>query len=90
MPSTKQTALILSAFTIAGFGVAVAVGTALLLHPPKPDVIEKTIAVEKPVPCPATKTGPATAKSGKGGTSVAHSGNGDTFNPPSAPNPAKQ
>jgi hypothetical protein len=52
-------------------------------HPPKPQIVTVDRAVEKN--CPATQTGPATARGGHDAT--AHSGNGDTFNavPPQAP-----
>ena len=53
-------------------------GTFLLMYHPQPEVKTVIQIVEKPIPCPATKTGPATAKSGKGGVSNAHSGSGDT------------
>jgi hypothetical protein len=69
---------------ILGAGALAMAGFAVWLydHPLKP--IDRPVYVDRPTSCPACpvcpaiKTGPATAKSGNGGISVAHSGNGDT------------
>jgi len=65
-----------------GFVAPIAFGVYLAYHPPKPVVKTVTTTVKEPIPCPAIKTGPATAKAGKGGTAIGHSGNGDTYNVP--------
>lgn len=64
---------------ILGPVITVAIGVALLMYHPKSSVQARTDTVEKTIPCPPTKTGLATARSGKGGTSIAHSGSGDTY-----------
>ena len=86
-PRTHRTfsACLLLVSTIFTIGL----GFWIWYHPLKPVTIERTITVEKPIPCPATKTGPATARSGPGGTAIGHSGNGDTYTIPSAAKPPK-
>lgn len=75
--------MLLVAFLGVGFGVW------LLDHPIKPRVVVQTKTIEKivSIPCPAIKTGPATARAGKGGTAIGHSGSGDTntITPPPQP-----
>src|SRR5258707_2760028 len=55
--------LVFAALSMGGFAFW------LYEHPPKPTVIEKLVPVEKIIPCPPTKTGPAT---GKGANSIVH------------------
>jgi hypothetical protein len=79
---------------LVGMAVCIVFGCWILFVDPfHPITVEKPVIVEKPSPCPAcpvcpaTKTGAAIAKSGKGGTSTAHSGNGDIYNVPPVANP---
>jgi hypothetical protein len=58
-----------AALTMAGFAVW------LYDHPLKPTIIEKTVTVEKTVPCPPAETGGATTR---GAQSPANSGSGNT------------
>lgn len=62
-----------------GVASTAALGGLLLAYHPQPEIKTVTQIVEKPVPvpCPATKTGPAKAR---GGIAIGHSGNGDTYN----------
>ena len=65
--------------------ILVAIGVALWNYQPTPrTTVEKVIEKPVSVPCPAIKTGSATAKAGKGGIAIGHSGNGDTFDVPAA------
>lgn len=75
-PHHTFTAFLLLASTF----ITIFLGFWVWFHPLKSTVIEKTITVEKALPCPAIKTGSATAHSGSGSTSIAHSGNGDDYN----------
>jgi hypothetical protein len=77
---------------ILTMSVLVMVGFPVWLynHPLRP--IEKNVYVDKPMTCPtcpvcpAIKTGSATARSGPGGISIGHSGNGDIYTiPPAKP-----
>lgn len=65
----------------------VAIGVFLWTYQPAPRMVEKVVEKQVSMPCPATKTGPATSK---GNNSPAHSGNGDTYTTvPTADKPQK-
>jgi len=78
MTSSKRTGYLASLLFLGTVGCIVFGSWILLADPFRPVIVERTVTVEKHAPCPATSTGPATAKSGANGTSVAHSGSGDT------------
>lgn len=69
---------------LAGTFFTIGLGFWLWNHPLKPSIIEKTITVEKTLPCPPTKTGNATTH---GLQSPANSGsnNSTTYGGTSAP-----
>lgn len=70
---------------VLGTAVAGMLGVWMLDHPQKPQVIQRI--VEKTIPCQKVMTGSASAKSGKSGISIAHSGNGDKYNLPATQKP---
>jgi hypothetical protein len=77
--SGKRTGSIASLLFV-GMASCIIFGCWILFSDPfRPTTIEKIVTVEKAAPCPATSTGPATSKSGSGGTSISHSGSGDTY-----------
>lgn len=71
----KQMDTGIALFLVIGFFYALTIGIWTLKHPPKQ------------IPCQKITTGPATSISGQGGTSISHSGNGDTYNLPPASKP---
>lgn len=89
---TKFNPLFVSIVLFIGMVLTTAVSTWMFVAKPlRPTIrtIEKTVYVDRYLPCPPTKTGPATARSGSGGTSVAHSGSNDSYNVPSSSKPPK-
>jgi len=73
--STKRRAIFLATMLVVGTASTAALGGWLLGHPLKPVTVEKTVTVEKLVPCPPAKTGAATTR---GAQSPANSGSGNT------------
>jgi hypothetical protein len=89
MTSSKRT-LFLAGLLFLGMVACIVFGCWILFADPfRPVTVERTVTVEKFMPCPATSTGPARAKSGANGTSAAHSGNGDTYTIQPASKPPK-
>jgi len=75
----KSSPLFLSIVLFLGTAVTIGVGTWMFAAKPlrpKINTVEKTVYVDRPIPCPAIKTGTASAK---GTGAIAHSGNGDTY-----------
>jgi hypothetical protein len=65
-----------------GIGAALAIvftAWLLLSEPLKPQVIERTVTVEKQIPCPPTKSGAATSR-GINSPANSGSGNSTTYN----------
>jgi hypothetical protein len=62
---------------VSGTATAACFGGWLWAHPLKPVVLEKTVVVEKQVPCPPTKSGNASTR---GASSPAISGSGNGLN----------
>lgn len=89
MPSDRRLLAAIVIYIIGLCGV-VALGVALLMYHPQPKIIEKPVTVEKLIPCPPAKTGTASARSGAGGVSTAHSGSNDTIQVPQSSTPPKQ
>ena len=88
MSSHKGRDWAIALLLVGGAVFATGLGVWVVDHPPKPIVVQAAPQiVEKTAPCPPSKTGPATAKSGQGGTSFAHSGSGDTLNSAPASKP---
>jgi len=79
-PANTEFHLVIIVLLASGALAAAGLGGYLIGHPIQPEIKTVVQTVEKIVPCPAIKTGPATAKAGKGGTATAHSGNADTYN----------
>ena len=75
-----------AASLITGAVVTAILGTALLMYHPKPITVEKTVTVEKAIPCPPAQTGDATSK---GGNSPAMSGSNNSVNYGETPPPKK-
>lgn len=69
---------------VAGVILTAVIGTALVMYHPKPVTVEVPVTIEKIVPCPPAKTGPATTR---GEQSPANSGNGNptTYGVPQVP-----
>jgi len=86
MVATKGRALLLATLLVIGTASTTALGGWLLGHPLKPITVEKTVTVEKLVPCPPAKTG---AASTHGAQSPANSGSGNATTygspPPASP-----
>lgn len=86
--STKGRVLAVAILATIGTVVTAVIGTALFMYHPKPEVVEKTVIVEKVVPCPPATTG---AASTHGAQSPAISGSGNTVGPtPAQPPPQKK
>jgi hypothetical protein len=71
MVSTKGRSLFLAILLVVGTALTATFGGYLLGHPVKPTIVEKTVTVEKPVPCSPTTTGDASTH---GAQSPANSG----------------
>jgi len=85
MPS-RVLRCVLAFLLVAGTASAVGLGVWIRDHPPQPRVVTVVKTVEKAVPCPPTKSGPATTK---GTQSPAISGSGNGVNYGTTPPPKK-
>jgi len=73
MPLSKRSNIFLSFLLAIGAVISLGVGIWLIVRPPIP--IEKTVTVEKSVPCPPSKSGTAISR---GANSPANSGSNNT------------
>lgn len=89
MVSTKGRALLLSILLVFSTGLTAALGGWLLGHPLKPITIEKTVTVEKLIPCPPAKTGAASTH-GKQSPAISGTGTVTYGSQPVQPPPPKQ
>ena len=82
--------LFLSGLLLVGTACAVGLGVWSYSHPPQPEVVTKI--VEKPVPCPPSKTGPATTH-GTQSPAISGTQNGVNYgqpNPQQSTSPKKE
>ncbi len=78
-PSHKPNSIMLAILCLFSFGMFIGFGFWMFFDKPlRPVIVERinTMKVEKQIPCPPTRTGPATQRGPNG---IAHSGSGDTY-----------
>ena len=77
----RKKAVITLSLLIAGTFCAIGLGYWNRSHPPQPEVITKI--VDRPVPCPPSKTGPATTHDSES-PAISGSQNSVNYGPPNA------